>query len=87
MSSLGTPRRTIWIYTSNNYLIAKCAPFSYHVPSYGPRGYAQTLMQGVAIEEPVWSQVTKKDGLTWAVHDNHIYDITDLQRVYFILPR
>ena len=78
---------TIWVYrvAGEQYMIAKRHPFSDYTPSMDYRSgqLSYTLIQGVAMSVPnAWDWTLKQAGRTFAGFAGHVYDITDLERVY-----
>ena len=83
---------TIWVYRvpGEQYMIAKRTPFSDYTSSMDNRSgqLSYTLIQGVAMPLPVeWDWKQKHIGRTFAGFSGQVYDITDLERVYFMYPK
>ena len=71
-------------------MIAKRNPFSDYTQSMDNRSgmMSYTMIQGVPMPVPTaWDWKTKHEGRTFAGLGDCIYDISDLERVYFIGPR
>jgi hypothetical protein len=83
---------TIWIYRvpGEQYMIAKRSPFSDYSQSmdYRSAQLSYTLLQGVPMPEPVtWDWKQKHAGRTFAGFGVYVYDITDLDHMYFMRPK
>jgi hypothetical protein len=83
---------TIWVYRvpGEHYMIAKRHPFSDYTRGLDYRSGQQsfTLIQGIPMPVPTaWDWKTKHEGRTFAGLGDHVYDISDLERVYFVGPR
>ncbi len=78
---------TIWVYrvAGEQYMIAKRYPFSDYTSSMDYRSgqLSYTLIQGVPMTVPgAWDWTQKASGRTFAGFAGHVYDITDLERVF-----
>jgi hypothetical protein len=83
---------TVWVYrvAGEPYMIAKRHPFSDYTRSMDYRSgqLSYTLVQGVQMTIPsAWEWKQKHAGRTFAGFAGHVYDITDLERVYFVPPK
>ena len=83
---------TIWIYRAQDgqYMIAKRHPFSDYKAGMDYRSgqLSYTLVQGIPMQVPsAWDWKTKHEGRTFAGLGNTVYDISDLERVYFVGPK
>ena len=83
---------TIWIYRARDgqYMIAKRHPFSDYTAGMDYRSgqLSYTLVQGIPMDIPqAWDWKTKHEGRTFAGLGDQVYDISDLERVYFVGPK